>query len=222
MKIVAFMPIRLNSKRIAGKSVRLLGGRPLFCWSLQQLDQLGIPIHIYCSAPDRIREFLDFTSQNVVFTHRPERLDGDDVKGIEIYREFAADVPADAYLLAHCTSPFMRAGTFRKVVDAVKSGETVCALTVRRIQTFVWFNGAPLNFSLPRVQTQRLTPAFVETSAAYCYRAEILLEGDRSNLRPSLIEVGWPEDEDIDYENDLLRAETLVPLVRAATEAKKK
>lgn len=215
MKIVAFMPIRLNSKRVIGKSVRLLGGRPLFCWTLEELDQLGIPVHIYCSQADEIRSLVDFKTRNVVYTHRPESLDGDEVRGVDIYKQFVVDVPADGYLLTHCTSPFMAAATYSKVVKPVLAGEVSCALTVRKVQTFTWFDGKPLNFEIPRVQTQLLKPTYIETSAAYCYRKEILDGGDRSDLNPCLIEVGWPEEEDIDHEEDFVRCEALVDLVLA-------
>ena len=32
MKIVAFVPIRLNSKRVIGKNLKLLGKKPLMCY----------------------------------------------------------------------------------------------------------------------------------------------------------------------------------------------
>ncbi|MBQ4127995.1 MAG: acylneuraminate cytidylyltransferase family protein, partial [Alistipes sp.] len=34
MKIVALVPIRLNSQRVEGKNLRLLGGRPLMTYLL--------------------------------------------------------------------------------------------------------------------------------------------------------------------------------------------
>ncbi|MEF2793850.1 MAG: acylneuraminate cytidylyltransferase family protein, partial [Alistipes dispar] len=37
MKTVAFVPIRLNSQRVAGKNLRLLGGEPLMCHILRTL-----------------------------------------------------------------------------------------------------------------------------------------------------------------------------------------
>ena len=37
MKTVAFVPIRLNSSRVAGKNLRPLGGRPLMTYILQTL-----------------------------------------------------------------------------------------------------------------------------------------------------------------------------------------
>jgi CMP-N-acetylneuraminic acid synthetase len=214
MQIVGFMPIRLNSQRVASKSIRTLGGRPLFCWLSETLDQLGFPIHIYCSKPEVLKPLLDFTPRNLCFTRRPETLDGDGVRGIEIYREFARMVPAEAYLLTHCTSPFTSVETLRQVTEPVLTGRKRCSLVVRRVQTFSWFEGRPLNFSIPRVQTQLLKPIHVETSAAYCYRAEVLEEGDRSDLNPELVEVVYPEDDDIDYESDFLRGEVTATLVR--------
>ena len=37
MKTVAFVPLRLNSQRVAGKNLRLLGGEPLMCHILRTL-----------------------------------------------------------------------------------------------------------------------------------------------------------------------------------------
>jgi CMP-N-acetylneuraminic acid synthetase len=214
MNIVGFMPIRTNSKRVPGKSIRMLAGRPLFCWLAETMDRLGFPIHIYCSDPGALEPLLDFKPNHIVFTKRPEVLDGDGVRGIEIYREFARAVPASVYLLTHCTSPFTSVETFRAVTEPVLSGRKRCAVVVRRVQTFSWFEGSPLNFSIPRVQTQLLKPIFVETSAGYCYRADVLEQGDRSDLNPELVEVTYPEDDDIDTESDFLRGEVTASLVR--------
>ena len=40
MKTVAFVPIRLNSKRVVGKNLKLLGGKPLMCYVLDTLSQV--------------------------------------------------------------------------------------------------------------------------------------------------------------------------------------
>jgi CMP-N-acetylneuraminic acid synthetase len=214
MKIVGFIPIRLNSQRVSSKSIRLLGGRPLFCWLAQEMDQLGIPVHIFASAPDILRDLMDFSANNIVFTKRPERLDAAGVTGVEIYREFVKTIPADVYLLSHCTSPFIKATSLQRVVDVVTSGQARSSLTARRIQTFTWYEGRPLNFDIPRIQTQLLRPMLVETSAAYCFRRQVLEEGDRTDLHPHIIEVKWPEDEDVDYEEDFQRCEAVANLVR--------
>lgn len=214
MNKIAFVPIRLNSKRVVSKSIRELGGRPLFCWLLEAMDKLNIPVHLYCSQNDVLRGLVDFSAKNVVYTHRPEWLDGDDIKGIDIYREFAKQVPADIYLLSHCTSPFVSTKSLAAVLDKVASGSSASCATVAKIQTFTWFDGKPLNFDIPRVQTQLLKPIYYETSAAYAYRADVLLAGDRTDRKADLVELQWPETEDIDYEDDFKRCQALVELAR--------
>ena len=47
MKTVAFVPIRLNSQRVAGKNMRLLGGKPLMCHILETLVQVESIDEVY-------------------------------------------------------------------------------------------------------------------------------------------------------------------------------
>ena len=51
MKTVAFVPIRLNSKRVVGKNLKLLGGKPLLCHVLDTLSKVkGVDeVYVYCS-----------------------------------------------------------------------------------------------------------------------------------------------------------------------------
>ncbi|MDR2406995.1 MAG: hypothetical protein LBE13_02620 [Bacteroidales bacterium] len=52
MKIVAFVPIRLNSKRVVGKNLKLLGKKPLMSYILETLIKVaGIDeIYVFCSS----------------------------------------------------------------------------------------------------------------------------------------------------------------------------
>ena len=141
--VVAFVPIRLNSQRVPNKSVVELGGRPLFCWCLAQLDTLGVPVYVYSSTCSHLERLMDFTASNVRFLDRDRRFDDDLTTGIEIYRAFREDVPADVYLLAHATSPFVTAATYAKCIAAVTSGADSSA-TVREIKSFAWYEDRPL------------------------------------------------------------------------------
>ena len=51
MKTVAFVPVRLNSKRVKGKNLKLLGGQPLMCYVLDTLAKVnGVDeVYVYCS-----------------------------------------------------------------------------------------------------------------------------------------------------------------------------
>ena len=82
MKRVAFVPIRLNSQRVEGKNLRLLGGQPLMTYLLRSLAAAKNidEVYVYCSNPD-IQEYLP---EGVRFLKRDERLDSNTTLGEEI------------------------------------------------------------------------------------------------------------------------------------------
>ena len=168
MKTAAFVPIRLNSQRVSGKNLRPLSGSPLMCHILRTLTEVeGIDeVYVYCS-DERIREFLP---EGVRFLRRSEELDRDTTLGREIYDSFTAEVEADLYVLAHATSPFIRAETVADALRKVVSGEYDSAFSAEKIQTFAWYEGRPLNYSpenIPRTQT--IEPVYIETSAFFIF-----------------------------------------------------
>lgn len=202
-KVVAYMPIRLNSQRIKQKSIIDVLGRPMFCWSLETLDKLGIPVYVYTNEIERLKDKLDFKTKNIIFLERPKRLDDNDIKGIDIYKQFSKQVDSEIYLLTHCTSPFVTLESYKNCINAVLSGTNLSSMTVKKEQTFVWYKSDRLNFSLPRPKTQEIEPVFIETSAAYCYRKEVLNSNSRTCDKPRLILTNGIETIDIDEEEDL-------------------
>lgn len=202
-EIVAFMPIRLNSQRIKHKSIIDIEGRPMFCWSLQTLDSLDIPVYVYSNNIDILKEMVDFRYKNVIFLNRPEYLDNHETKGIDIYKEFASQVVADNYLLVHCTSPFVEKSSYVKCIDKVLNQGYDSSCTVEKKQTFCWYKDSPLNFSIPRQKTQEISPIYVETSAAYCYNKQVLENDSRTGLNNAFVITTGFENLDIDDKEDL-------------------
>lgn len=197
---VAFVPVRLNSKRVAGKSIRRLRGKTLLEICLRKLATLGIPVFVYCSDPESVLAAVG-DDCGATFLKRPEWLDADCTLGIEIYREFEAAVPANKYMLVHCTSPFTLVKTYGEVLAAL--GEHGSSMTGRTHRTFCWYEQHPLNFTTPRIHTQDLSSVVTETSAAYAWLAGTLqLWGDRTTPWPKIVDVDLIESLDIDTEQD--------------------
>ena len=168
MKRVAFVPIRLNSQRVVGKNLRMLGGKPLMTYLLSSLVAAKNidEVYVYCSNPD----ICEYLPEGVKFLQRDERLDSNTTLGAEIYDAFTAEVDADIYILAHATSPFIRTATIEDAVARVDSGEYDSAFSAERVQTFAWWEGKPLNYSLEHIpRTQDLEPVYVETSAFFIF-----------------------------------------------------
>ena len=210
MKTVAFVPIRLNSRRVEGKNLRLLGGQPLMTYILDTLRDCERidETYVYCSDPDIARHLPD----GVKFLRRDPALDSDSTLGEEIYDAFTREVDADIYVLAHATSPFIRRDTVDDAVARVGSGEYDSAFSAERIQTFAWYEGRTLNYSPERVpRTQDLEPVFVETSAFFVFRREVWRDMRRRiGLRPYMAVTDRIESMDIDYPDDFRLAEAIV------------
>lgn len=210
MKTVAFVPIRLNSQRVAGKNLRMLGDAPLMCHILRTLKQVAEidEVYVFCS-DERIREHLP---EGVRFLRRSEELDRDTTLGREIYDSFTSLVDADLYVLAHATSPFIRATTLSEALLRVRSGDFDSAFSAECIRTFAWYGGQPLNYApdnIPRTQT--IEPVYIETSAFFIFPRALWRDRHRRiGDRPYMAVVDRIEGMDIDYPEDFAMAEIIV------------
>lgn len=214
MKTVAFVPIRLNSKRVKGKNLKMLGNHPLLFYILDTLVKVSSisEVYVFCSS-DAIKEYLP---EGVKFLKREESLDRDETLGKEIYDSFIKKINADVYVLAHTTSPFIKQETIEYALEQVKNGEHDSAFSAEKIQTFAWYNGTPLNYDLKNIpRTQTLEPIYVETSAFFIFKKEIWTElGQRIGKKPFIAVVDKIEGVDIDNPEDFKFAEQIININR--------
>lgn len=210
MKTVAFVPIKMNNERLPGKNTKpFSNGRPLIDYILTTLKRVSQvdEIYVYCSNPD-IQEFLP---EGVKFLRRSEYLDLSTTSFNEVLSSFARDVEADIYVLTHATAPFIKAETFEKAILAVKSGEYDSALSVAKLQEFIWKDGKPFNYSTDNIpRTQDLEPLFTETCGMYVYQRGLILEHNRRiGYQPYLVEVSKIEACDINEPDDFIIADAI-------------
>lgn len=203
-KITAFVPIKLESKRLKNKNILDFLGKPL-CFHIFQnllkvkyLDQ----VYVYCS-DEKIKKYIP---KAIKFKKRPKKLDGEFVKGLEIYKSFASLVDSDYYLLCHATSPLLSNESIDSMLNIFFNDEIDydSALSVQRINTFCWFSGQAINYNpkdIPR--TQDIEPVFVETSGFYLFSKKTILEDSRRvGNNPLLYELDFFEGFDIDTPAD--------------------
>jgi CMP-N-acetylneuraminic acid synthetase len=192
----------LNSKRVAGKNLKLLGGKPLLSYILESLQQVKTidEIYVYCSDDSIIR----YLPLGVKFLKRPDSLDRDETLGQEIYDAFVNTIMADVYILAHTTSPFIRPATIENALDKIINDDYDSAFSAEKIQTFAWYEGKPLNYELKKIpRTQTIEPIYIETSAFFIFEREVWTKHhQRIGNNPYMaivdkiegIDIDWPED----------------------------
>lgn len=211
MKIVAFIPIKLNNERIPGKNTkRFSDGTPLITFFLKtivgvaEIDEL----YVFCSNPDIQRYFVP----GVKYLKRPAFLDTQQATPQNIIEEFVKRIDADIYIMAHCTSPFVTKEHLEECISAVKSEKHDSAFTGEKIQKLLWDNGGnPLNFDPSQIsRTQDLPSIYAEVSAAYVFRKEVFYKFRRRiGFNPYVTEVRGIECIDIDYPEDFEIADAI-------------
>jgi len=212
VKTVAFVPIKLNSERLPRKNLLPILGKPM-CFHIVQtlLDVSSIDeVYVYCSSP----EIVEHIPAGAQFLQRSESLDGNFVKGHEIYTSFIEEVRADTYVLAHTTSPFIKADTIENALRQMREHGHDSAFSAKEVRTFAWYEGQPVNFSPTNIpRTQDLEPIYAETSGFYAFRRSVFTElNRRTGINPYIAAVGEFEGIDIDTRDDYDMALTLASL----------
>lgn len=210
MKIVALVPIKMNNERLPGKNTkRFSNGKPLISYILNTLSSVkGIDeIYVYCSN-EAIKEYLP---SKIKFLKREEYLDLSTTTCNKIFTSFAEKIEADIYVVGHATAPFLEAKRFESAIDAIKNHGYDSALTVTKMQDFLWKDGKPFNYdptSIPR--TQDLPTMYVETTGMYVYTKEVITKRKtRIGYKPFLIEVSQFEACDINNPDDFIMADII-------------
>ena len=206
MKIVSFIPIKLNNQRLPGKNTMPLNGRPVCDYifeTVSKIDEIDEK-YIYCSDEAIIPYIKPYEDKGVKFLKRDTYLDGFQVKGLEIIDYFVKDVDADIYVLTHTTQPFTKSESIRNALAKVVSGEYDSAFSAIKFQDYFWVNGEPMNYDMKNiVRTQDLDPIYMETGAFFIFRKEVFTKlGQRIGKKPYIYEIDQFEAVDIDTAED--------------------
>lgn len=202
MKVVSFIPIKLNNQRLPGKNLLPLNGKPTCQYifdTINAVDNIDEK-YVYCS-DESIKEYMP---EGLTFLKRDTYLDGFQVKGLEIIDYFVRDVDADIYVLTHVTQPFTKSESISKALDKVISGEYDSAFSAVVLQDYMWMNGKPFNYDMKNiVRTQDLDPIYMETGAFFIFRKEVFTKlGQRIGDKPYIYEIDQFEAVDIDTAED--------------------
>lgn len=209
MKIVAVVPMKLNNTRLPGKNIKsFTNGLPLCHYVLDTLLSIDMieQTYVYCSNED----ICKFIQPEIKFLSRPKKFDLDSAKMNDILFDFSQKIDADIYVMTHTTSPFINKKSILSGLNAVLSAKYDSAFAAKKIQDFLWQNGAPLNYELSNIpRTQDLPIIYSETSGFYIYKKEVINQKRRIGFKPFIVEVSEIEAIDIDEPEDFIIADAM-------------
>jgi len=211
-QLVAFVPIKFESERLQNKNFLMLGGKPMCRHIFDTLLKIKIieEVYVFCSNPE-INKFLPVHPKMKFIKRNPE-LDSPQTKGLDICHAFAKEVPSQYYVLAHATSPLISKTSIIRGILGVTYGEYDSAHSIRKEQTYAWYQNQPINYQLTDIsRTQDINPIMIETSAFYIFKNEVLTQQNRRiGNNPLLVETSKIESIDIDTREDFVIASAII------------
>lgn len=214
MKVVSFIPIKLNNQRLPGKNTLPLGDRLMCDYVFETIKKISEidEKYVYCSN-DSIQKHIP---QGLTYLKRDSCLDGFQVKGLQIIEYFIRDVTADIYVLAHVTQPFIKADSIREALLKVMSEEYDSAFSVLEIQDYCWYQGKPVNYNMQDiVTTQNLEPVYMETGAFYIFTKKVFERyHQRIGKKPYMKIIDQLEAVDVDTAEDYQMARIVAEYLR--------
>jgi len=230
MRILALIPARGGSKRLPGKNIRPLGGKPLIEWSIDAVKGVSDICDILVSTDDpRIAEIARSAGATVPWL-RPPELATDHAPSLDAilhaldwYEEEKGAV--DGLLVLQPTSPFRHSCQLQKAIDAFASNGHLPVISVSRVHSHpAWcfrINGKRLNpflgWGTITQRSQDLEPAFALNGSIYLIEPSMLRSTHTffSEDAEALIMDSPVSTIDIDTEFDWLIAEAGLQLWNA-------
>jgi len=206
--LIALIPMRHASERVAGKNYRELAGRPLYHHIVEALRASpSVDRIVIDTDSDWIRDDAASAFPDVTVVERPLHLRDGAISMNDVLLNDVERLPAELYLQTHSTNPRLRAETIERAITSFRTSRDSydSLFGVTRLQTRLWTaDGRAINHD-PNVllRTQDLPPVFEENSCLYIFDGDMLRRRrNRIGERPLLFEVPRDEALDIDDEFD--------------------
>lgn len=225
MKILALILARGGSKRLPGKNIRLLGGKPLIMWSIDLAQHIPEICDILVSTDDPAIEAVSKGAGALVPWLRPAELATDTASSVDAALHAldwyeTENGAVDGLLLLQPTSPFRTIETVKRGIALFKKNnyQTVLGISPAHAHP-MWSFKIDGDYLVPFMQehgigkrSQDLPTAYVVNGCFYII-TPVSLREERSfignNTIPLLIE-SQKEALDIDTEWDWILAECIM------------
>ena len=187
MKILAIIPARQGSKRVPGKNIRNLGGKPLILWTLEIAKRLSRVCDTLISTDGQEIASIAKEAGGLVPWLRPEELSSDTATSLDVvlhaadwYESVRGSV--DGLLLLQPTSPFRSAAEMEQGINTFSDNPDTSVVGVspalNHPQWTFKIEGAQLVPFLGReglkIRSQDLPPAYCINGTFYLISPQTL------------------------------------------------
>lgn len=217
MQILAVIPARGGSKGIPKKNIRLMNGKPLISYSINNAKNSRYITDVFVTTDsNEISEVAEEYGAEII--ERDESLSSDLVTLDPVVfhakncAEKIKNKKYDAVVTLQPTSPLLKTETLDNAIEYFINGNYDTVISVINKPHLSW--GLQENKIIPlykeRKNRQELPPQYFETGAFLIAKADCVKNNTRIGKNVSVFEVDENESIDIDDKNDWLLTENLM------------
>ncbi len=218
-KILVIIPARAGSKRIPRKNVRIMNGRPLILYSLENAESLkkNFDADIVVSTDDE--ELMGIVrNHGVEVIEREGELAKDNVTldpviyDALLKKEKSSGKKYDIVITMQATSPTLQKDTLRDAVEEFEKGgfDTMISCVNKPHLSWTKSDGKIIKNYEKRLNSQELPCNYLETGAFLITKRECVKENTRIGENITVYETSAKEAVDIDTEEDWIAAESIL------------
>ncbi len=218
-KILVVIPARGGSKRIPRKNVRIMNGKPLILYSLDNAAFLSQKL-----GADVVVSTDDEELMGIVRNHGVEVIERDGILATDrvtldpviydavIKKEKAAQKSYDIVITMQATSPTLKSDTLLKAVEEFEKGgyDTMISCVNKPHLSWTKQEGKIIKNYEKRLNSQELPCNYLETGAFLITKRECVRENTRIGDNITVYETDATEAVDIDTEEDWIAAESIL------------
>ena len=216
---IAFLPLRKNSKSIPNKNIKPFCGKPLFFWSLNELNKTAeIDKIVIATDSDEFREEINSFNFSKASVYMRDSINAQDESSTEsvmleyLEKDNSID-EKDRFILVQATNPFIRSNDFTNAIKLISKGNYDSLLTCARVKKFFWNEqGVSLNYDFKsRPRRQDFSGTLLENGAFYI-NTVVNIKKYKNRLSGKIAIYEMPEYShiEIDEKDDWIIAENLM------------
>lgn len=210
MSTACFIPIKANSERVVGKNLRILNGKKLYEYIIENAIQSNSFDEIYIDTnSEEVSEYAKSKFCKII--ERKDELAKNTANGNDLLNYHLKLFPNyDYYFQLFATAPFLQVNTIKECVNKlINTSVYDSVFTAIAHHGFFWFNENCVNYRpcvLPR--SQDMMPVVEETTGLYGISKSALSKYKcRIGAKPYIYYVDKFEAVDINTEDDFKLAE---------------
>ena len=148
-KIIIHIPARAGSVRVPKKNIRLMAGKPMISYAIEQSLLSEISDDVYVNTNDEeIKKYVTKTYPNIKIYHRNEYLSSDKATSDEFNFDIIDALDPDILVMVSPTCPLIQAKTIREAFQNFLNLNVDTLITCNETKMQAFVNDTPINIRL--------------------------------------------------------------------------